>query len=324
MGIVAPTVLTTTDAQADARSDARTHYLAGVKAYNAGDYKTAIREFSSAQSLAPADLNNYNLALCYDKLGDAEPAVQYYKAYLDKVPGTDKRAEIEASMQRLDSALKSSAAKKAEEARKADEAKRQIDAKKAADEDAARKKAEEEAARKLAEDEAKKPPVGPEVGPALPGNPGVGSTGTPSTGQVRPTGDSQLDRVNSINIDEVRDRRVGGASSGIADRKRPPSRVDPRGGVDPALDTTEPAREGPRTAAADPRAKPAAEPAAPTDKPKQTPVYKKWWFWAVVAVSAYVVYSIASEDSSSNTRGRELPPMPNTAPAASGMTLMRW
>src|SRR5688500_13952803 len=72
-------------AAADARSEARTHYQAGVKAYNEGDYKTAIREFSQAQSLAPADLNNYNLALCYDKLGDAEPAVQYYRAYLEKV-----------------------------------------------------------------------------------------------------------------------------------------------------------------------------------------------------------------------------------------------
>ncbi|MBA3391210.1 MAG: hypothetical protein H0T89_01135, partial [Deltaproteobacteria bacterium] len=82
----------------------------------------------------------------------------------------------------------------------------------------------------------------------------------------------------------------------------------------------------PPTAAATPGAQPHAAGLTPdpTDKPKATPVYKKWWFWAVVAVSAYVVYSIASEDSSSNTRGRELPPMPNTAPAASGMTLMRW
>ena len=71
---------------ADSRTDARTHYQAGVKFYSGGDYKSAIREFSAAQQLAPADLNNYNLALCYDKLGDPEPAVQYYRAYLDKVP----------------------------------------------------------------------------------------------------------------------------------------------------------------------------------------------------------------------------------------------
>ncbi|MBL9013676.1 MAG: hypothetical protein JNL83_05850, partial [Myxococcales bacterium] len=58
-------------AVADDRAEARTHYQAGVKFYAGGDYRSAIREFSAAQQLAPADLNNYNLALCYDKLGDA-------------------------------------------------------------------------------------------------------------------------------------------------------------------------------------------------------------------------------------------------------------
>src|SRR5262249_45732002 len=88
-------------AYADDRADARRHYQAGVKFYGSGDYHSAIREFSAAQQLVPADLNNYNLALCYDKLGDAEPATQYYRAFLDKQPNTDKRAEIEASISRL-------------------------------------------------------------------------------------------------------------------------------------------------------------------------------------------------------------------------------
>src|SRR5690242_6522591 len=108
-------------ASADDRAEARTHYQAGTKFYASGDYKSAIREFSAAQQLLPADLNNYNLALCYDKLGDAEPAIQYYRAYLDKQPGSDKRAEIEASISRLDAAAKSIAGKKADEARKIDE-----------------------------------------------------------------------------------------------------------------------------------------------------------------------------------------------------------
>lgn len=322
---VAAPALDTRDAHADARSDARGHYLAGVKYYNAGDYKSAIREFSSAQSLAPADLNNYNLALCYDKLGDAEPAVQYYKAYLDKVPSTDKRAEIEASIQRLDAALKSAAAKRAEEARRAEEAQKQIEAKRLEEEAAARKKAEEEAAaaKKKAEEDAaaaaKKPPDEP-VGPV-----GVGSTGTPSTGQVRPTGDSQLDRVNQIDIDQIRDQRVGGAASGIPDRRRPPSAAGAQGGprvgmTDPAAPATDPqVQNNPRGA------QPNAEPAAPADKPKQTPVYKKWWFWAVVGVSAYVLYSIASDNSQSSATARTMLPQgsPGTTGNA-GVTLMRF
>src|SRR5690606_38345656 len=115
---------------ADSRAEARVHYQAGVKFYNGGDYRSAIREFSAAQQLAPADLNNYNLALCYDKLGDPEPAIQYYRAFLDKQPTTDKRAEIEASIARLDAAAKSAAAKKAEEAR-IEEARRAEEARKA-------------------------------------------------------------------------------------------------------------------------------------------------------------------------------------------------
>jgi tetratricopeptide (TPR) repeat protein len=188
-------------AHADDRADARTHYQAGVKSYAAADYKTAIKEFGAAQQLAPADLNNYNHALCYDKLGEAEPAIQYYKEYLNKVPDAPKRSEIEASISRLDGALKSASTKKADEQKKADEAKKAAD-------DA-----------KRAED-AKKAPAAPPIDskvdePKPIEGTGVGSTGTPSTGLTVSTGDAQLDRVQGINIDAIRDQRVGGASSGM-------------------------------------------------------------------------------------------------------------
>src|SRR5262249_53204213 len=118
-------------AHADDRAEARTHYQAGMKFYANGDYRGAIREFSAAQQLAPADLNNYNLALCYDKLGDAEPAIQYYRAFIEKQPGTDKRAEIEASISRLEAASRSAANKKADEAKQAEEARKAEEAKRA-------------------------------------------------------------------------------------------------------------------------------------------------------------------------------------------------
>src|SRR3954462_15869414 len=118
-------------AHADDRADARAHYQAGVRFYAGGDYPGAIREFSPAQQLAPADLNNYNLALCYDKLGDADPAIQYYRAFLDKQPASDKRAEVEASISRLDAASRSAAGKRADEARKADDARRADEARRA-------------------------------------------------------------------------------------------------------------------------------------------------------------------------------------------------
>src|SRR5215813_8271409 len=44
----------------DPRAEAKAHYQAGVKLYSTGDYRGAVKEFSAAQQLAPADLNNYN------------------------------------------------------------------------------------------------------------------------------------------------------------------------------------------------------------------------------------------------------------------------
>jgi hypothetical protein len=334
---------TTSNVWADSRTDARTHYQAGVKAYNGGDYKVAIREFSSAQQLAPADLNNYNLALCYDKLGDPEPAIQYYRAYLDKNPNTDKRAEIEASVQRLESAAKSVAAKKADEARKAEEARKAIDARRAAEDAQAAKRAaaDDEARRRAEEADAKKAPRGEPLGPTRPDigagalgtGTGAGSTGTPGTGTTVTTGDAQLDRVQQIDINQVRDQRVGGAASGLPDRSAGPAAtagatgaVNATGavGANGEVATTAP-NGAPRTGTA-PNAAPLP---GDSDKPKQvTPVYKKWWFWAVIAVSAYVVYSIASDNSSSSNTAREAHMFSigsKAAPAqAGGLTLMRW
>jgi hypothetical protein len=299
---------------ADARSDARTHYQLGVKLYGQADYRGAIKEFSAAQQLMPADLNNYNLALCYDKLGEAEPAIQYYREFLNKQPNADKRAEIEASIARLETALKSASAKRAEEARAADEAKKAEEARRAEE-----MRRSEEARRA---EEAKRAPINDPnavggVGAGVTAGVGVGSTGTPGTGQVVSTGDAQLDRVSGIDVNQVRDQRVGGGASGMPDT---------RGG--PAVAGTAGAQGGAQVGAG-PQAPNGPQPqgAAPLDQSppkKPTPVYKKWWFWAVVAVSAYVVYSIASEGSSSTTRGRELPPMPGPAIESGGATLLRF
>jgi hypothetical protein len=354
---------TGTRAWADDRAEARTHYQAGVKAYGSGNYQAAIKEFSAAQQLAPADLNNYNLALCYDKLGDAEPAIQYYRAFLDKQPNADKRAEIEASVSRLEAALKSAAAKKADEQRKADEAKKAEEAKieQAHKADEA-KRAEEQ--RKADEEARKQGGAGPAigvgggvaggVGGAAGGGVGtaggagvgaaggigaaggagggvavgVGSTGTPGTGQAVSTGDAQLDRVNGIDINAIRDQRIGGATSGMPDNRVGPGGVagGPQGqaGVQGQAGMQGPVGaqgqgsqgQGPVTAANGP---------GPADKPKETPVYKKWWFWAVVAVTAYVAISIATEGSQNpNARAHEMWDRGMAPASPGGLTLMRF
>ncbi len=308
----------------DIRVEAKTHYQAGVKAYAASDYRTAIKEFSAAQQLAPADLNNYNLALCYDKLGEADTAIQYYRQYLDRVPGTDRRAEIEASIARLDAALKSVNAKKlsedaqraaaAEAAKKAAEQKAADDAKRAAEQ-----KAAEDAKRAPGPLPPPPPPIeGKIVTPPPPPAIGRGSSGTPGTGEGVSTGDTQLDRAQQIDISKLRDQRVGGAGSGIPDRSAGPGRNT--GNLNAQVGTSA-GPAGPTT--------PNGTPGAPADqaKPAEAPVYKKWWFWAVVGVSAIVLYEIASGGSSSTngTRARELPLGPVGQMAQpGGMTVMRF
>jgi len=306
-----------TAAYADDRTQARTHYQAGVKYYNGGDYRSAIREFSAAQQLLPADLNNYNLALCYDKLGDPEPAVQYYRAYLDKVPNTDKRQEIEASIARLDAAAQSVAKKKADELRRIDEAKRAEEERKAYEEEkraAAARKAEE--ARRA--EELRRNPSSEDPGIGAPPI-GGGSTGVPGSGTVPPTastGDAALDRVSAMNIDAIRDQRVGGAGSGM---------VDPRGGPAVAANNGMGPPPPPVNGQAPQGAAAPNQVPGPQDQPKKAdPVYKKWWFWAVVAVSAYVVIKIATTDSSDNISRTMLPLGPAAAQDTGGLTLMRW
>jgi tetratricopeptide (TPR) repeat protein len=312
-----------TPALADDRADARTHYQAGVKFYNGGDYRSAIREFSAAQQLVPADLNNYNLALCYDKLGDPEPAIQYYRQYLDKVPSTDKRAEIEASVARLDAAAKSVAAKKAEEARRVEEARIAEENRKAEEARKAEDARRAEEAR-LAAEAKRNPPI--ETDTNLGSRPVAsgGSTGTPATGVVS-TGDASLDRVSSIDVNGIRDQRqisdpyapqqqgqqgqqqmtAGAANAGAG--------APPQQGAQQGQQGQPNGQQGQLTALDEPVAKP-------------VPVYKKWWFWAVVAVSAYVVYQIANDDSSpSSARAKEVLPLgPAPQPNAGGMTLLRW
>ena len=307
----------------DPRTDARVHYQAGVKAYNGADYRAAIKEFTAAQQLAPADLNNYNLALCYDKLGEAEPAIQYYRSYLDKVPASDKRAEIEASVARLDAAVKSAVAKKAAEAQAAEAAKT-AEAQRKADE---MKKAEAEAhaaeeARKAdeqrkADEEARKHP---DVRPVAPAG---GSTGTVGTGVAVTTGDAQLDRAQAIDINAIRDQRIGGAASGLADTRGGPAMGAP---LPPAGQANLNASAIPPPAGAGAAVQAQPNGAQPVDQPKKAdPIYKKWWFWAIVAVSAYVVYEVATAGPSNSTTGREQPLHGiSPAPRPSGLTLFSW
>lgn len=166
----------------------------------------------------------------------------------------------------------------------------QIEADQAAAADAKRK-ADEEARRKAAEKRPVPPPPpsgGPAEPPPVEPGPEPGREGAPPS-----TGDPELDRVNQIDVASVRDRRSGG---GPAEAGGPPPPPPPAG------------QGGGQVAAGAP---PDQGPAKKPDKP----LYKKWWFWAIVGVSALIVIDIASSDSS-GTNTLMLPD--DTRPASPG------
>ena len=314
----------TTHAHADDRSDARAHFQAGVKFYGGGDYRSAIREFSAAQQIAPADLNNYNLGLCYDKLGDAEPAIQYYRAFLDKQPGTDKRAEIQASIERLEAASRSAATKRGSDKPVAPPVAAPI-----APPAVAPPAVVPAAPAAPLPDAAARPPqptIVPPPPPAVPPAPDAAAAPwqgpaeaapleTPPAKRKRgpavaapaPTGDPQLDRLNSIDVDQIRDQRGLGNDGRAA-----------VGGPAVGANGAPPSQPG-ALAAPSPQGQPV--PPGPDQPKKESAIYTKWWFWAVVAVSGYVVYELATSNSSSSSSGRTVGASP---PPRTGLTLLRW
>lgn len=300
-------------ADEDPRASARTHYQAGQKAYAAGDYRLAIREFAAAEQLAPSGFNDYNLGLCYDKLGEADPAVRYYRSYLERVPEAKNRAAVEASVARLESALTSAQSKeqaRLEAERRAEEMRQAEAARRAEEERLAEAKRAEEAKRAAEEakraEEAKaaqakngaKDPVDPGEEPPPQDQENKISAAEPTAGTVRTTGNDQLDRANAIDLAAIRTQRAPllGSSGATAGKGM--------SGGDPAVQD-----QGNVSSAS-----------------KESPFYKKWWFWAIVGVGAYVVISAAVEEdeSASGRNGFLLDRTLSNGASGSGATLLRW
>jgi len=247
-------------AQKDPRADAKVHYENGKKLFDQGSYEKAIDEFRTADSLAPSGVNDFNIALCFESLGQPGEAIRYYRSYLVRIPDAKNKADVEATIDRLEAQAAADRQKKADEE------------KAAADE---QRRAEEQG----------------QKGPAPSPPPPDTRTTAPA-----PTGDPELDRVAAIDVGRVRDERGAQPAGGTAYAGGPPP---PQGGA--------------------PAPAPAPEPR------KSKPVYKQWWFWVVVGVSAYVLITILADDSSSSSTAR-MADMPTPVPVApaGGMTLLHF
>lgn len=89
----------------DTVAEARQHFQSGKQLFDAGDYRGAIREFEAANRLAPAPLLLFNIGLSYERLGEAAPALQHFKAYLEQQPNASNRSLVEIKIARLEGEL---------------------------------------------------------------------------------------------------------------------------------------------------------------------------------------------------------------------------
>ena len=94
---------------ANAQSDeelAKTHFKAAGSYYNQGKYEKALEEFKEAYRLMPLPEVIYNMAQCYERLGDLETSIGEYRKYMEEKPDAKDlqaiRDKIESLKDRLD------------------------------------------------------------------------------------------------------------------------------------------------------------------------------------------------------------------------------
>lgn len=85
----------------DATAEAKAHFNKGTALYSQARYEEAITEFEAAYRVKPHGVINYNLAQCYEKLGDIAKALGKYQDYLREVPDAKDRSTVEAAIANL-------------------------------------------------------------------------------------------------------------------------------------------------------------------------------------------------------------------------------
>jgi tetratricopeptide (TPR) repeat protein len=87
--------------QADSLSAAREHYRDATKAYEVGDYETAIREFADAYKLKDDPTILFNLGQAHRLAGHKLEALRAYRNYLNRVPNAANRDEVKQLIEAL-------------------------------------------------------------------------------------------------------------------------------------------------------------------------------------------------------------------------------
>src|SRR5215475_4202432 len=75
---------------AAAVAEARKHFAAGEKLFDAGDLRGAVEELKEAYRLSRNPLLLYNIGVVYDKLDDAPLALHYFGKFIDEAKDEGK------------------------------------------------------------------------------------------------------------------------------------------------------------------------------------------------------------------------------------------
>jgi hypothetical protein len=96
-----PRVLAQTTPAWKVKKDAKAAYVKGKDLMKKGDYAGAVTNFEKADSLVPGAAPKYQIAVCYDKLGDAGKAVEAYKRFISSNPGEKYADRVVAAGKRI-------------------------------------------------------------------------------------------------------------------------------------------------------------------------------------------------------------------------------
>jgi hypothetical protein len=89
----------------DPTAEAKAHYKKGSEYYKQARYREAIAEFEAAYKLKPHGVMHFNIAQCYERLGDIPAALRSYHDYLREVPDADDKSSVLEAMANLEARL---------------------------------------------------------------------------------------------------------------------------------------------------------------------------------------------------------------------------
>ena len=94
-GLVAP-------ARGDDLTRARAFFEAGVDAYDAGQYETALRDFQQSHAMSHSPALYFNMAACEEHLNHYQAAALLLRQYLIEKPDAEDQAKVQARIKVLE------------------------------------------------------------------------------------------------------------------------------------------------------------------------------------------------------------------------------